>query len=303
MAMRTWVADRRAAVRPPPAPGLLLLAMVLFQIGSTVAKDMFSAVGPDATVFMRLTFGAAALLLVWRPRLRGHTRQEYGLIGLYGLLLVVMYLAFFAALARLPLGVAVTVEFVGPLGVAVAGSRRRLDLLWAAFAAAGILLLAPVGAGRVDPLGLALALLAGSAWAAYIPVAARLGRSFSGGTGVALAMTVSAVALIPVGVSAAGAVMRAPWVIVTGAAVGLLSTALPFSLELEALRRMPARVYGIMVSGEPVIAALAGFVVLHESLGVRAVCAVVLVTAASLGSARTRGQGERPTAAGKSGFT
>ena len=196
-----------------------------------------------------------------------------------------MNLSFYASIDRIPLGVAVTFEFVGPLGVAVFGSRRPLDLVWVGLAACGILLLSDFGSGDLDGLGVALALLAGAFWAAYILVAARVGQNIPGNDGLAIAMAVAAVLLIPVGVADAGADLLQPAVLAVGAAVALLSSVIPYTLELEALRRLPAGVFGVLMSLEPAVAALAGFVVLGEALGARELVAIALVAAASAGAA------------------
>ncbi|HEU5367939.1 MAG TPA: EamA family transporter, partial [Ktedonobacterales bacterium] len=196
---------------------------------------------------------------------------------------------FYSSLDRLPLGVAVTLEFIGPLAVALGGSRRLIDLLWVALAGAGIVLLAPTGLFgglALDPLGVGLALLAGLFWGSYILLSARVGSIFPGVAGLALAMGTAAVLLIPVGVIGAGAVLLNGQFLLLGAGVALLSSVLPYSLELEALRRLPSRVFGVLMSLEPGIAALVGVLLLHEQLEARAVVAVVLVTAASVGAAR-----------------
>jgi inner membrane transporter RhtA len=196
-----------------------------------------------------------------------------------------MNLSFYEALDRIPLGVAVTLEFVGPLGVAVAASRRALDVLWVALAASGIVLLADLGGGSADTAGVALALLAGVFWAAYILVNERVGRSFEGGGGLALAMAVATVLLFPVGVTDAADALLDPRVLAIGAAVAMLSSAIPYSLELEALRRIPAGVFGVLMSLEPAVAALAGLAILGEVLGVREWSGIGLVVAASAGAA------------------
>src|SRR5215218_5252316 len=275
------VADRRM-----PATGLVLAAVSSVQFGAALAKSIFDEIGPGGTVFLRVGLAAALLALLWRPRAAGRPRGELVLAAVFGVALAGMNLCFYAALDRIPLGIAVTFEFVGPLGVAVAGSRRRLDLLWVGLAAAGILLLSNFGSGELDGLGIALALLAGGFWAAYILLSARVGRAFPGGTGLALAMIVAAVLLLPVGVAAAGPDLLTPWLLGVGLCVALLSSAIPYSLELEALRRMPAGVFGVLMSLEPAVAALAGFLVLGESLAVRELIAILLVVAASAGAAR-----------------
>ncbi len=196
-----------------------------------------------------------------------------------------MNLAFYEAIDRIPLGVAVTFEFVGPLGVAVAGSRRALDVLWVVLAAAGILLLSDFGSTDLDPTGVALALLAGAFWAAYILLSVRVGRAFPGGGGLALAMVVAGAVLLPVGVADGGGELLLPAVLATGAAVAVLSSVIPYSLELEALRRMPQSVFGVLMSLEPALATLAGWVVLGQGMTARELVAVMLVVAASAGAA------------------
>lgn len=261
------------------------------QVGAAIAKSLFNELGPAGTVFLRVGFAALVLLLLWRPQLRGYVRAKYFVVILFGLALAGMNLCFYSALERIPLGIAVTLEFVGPLGVAIAGSRRLLDLLWVALAASGIVLLAPLGGGKLDPLGAALALLAGSLWAAYILLSARVGRDFSGGAGLALAMAVAALVLLPVGVLGGGAALLDPRLLTTGFGVALLSSAIPYSLELEALRHLSARVFGVLMSLEPAIAALVGFVILGEELGFRAITAVSLVTVAAVGASRFGARG------------
>jgi inner membrane transporter RhtA len=206
---------------------------------------------------------------------------------LFGLALAAMNTSFYLALDRIPLGIAVTLEFVGPLGVAVAASRRRLDLLWAGLAALGIVLLSPTPGGDLDLLGCALALLAGVFWAAYIVLAARVGRTFEGGRGLALAMVLAALALLPAGIVEAGDELLVPGLLAVGFAVAMLSSAIPYSLELEALRRLPQGTFGVLMSLEPAVAATVGFVGLGQGLAVNEVVAIGLVVAASGGSLRT----------------
>ncbi len=279
-----------------PPVGLVVLGILSVQVGAAFAKALFPALGPNGTVFLRLFFAALILMIVWRPRVRGHKGRDYLLVLLFGLVLAAMNTSFYAAIDRLPLGVAVTVEFVGPLGVAVFGSRRLLDLLWAILAAGGIVLLTPltgvsgVSGAQIDPLGLTLALLAGVCWAAYILISVRVGRSFPGGTGLALGMAVGAVLVAPIGIWQGGQQMLDWPLLATGAAVALLSSVIPYSFELEALRKLPARVFGVLMSIEPAIAAIVGFVVLGEALGERELLAIGLVTAASIGATRFRAE-------------
>jgi inner membrane transporter RhtA len=268
-------------------PTLLVLGGVAsVQFGAAFAKTLFDEVGPGGTVFLRVVFAAVVLAAVWRPALAGRSRADWRLVVAFGLALVAMNLCFYEALDRIPLGIAVTIEFVGPLGVAVAASHRALDLVWVGLAAAGIVLLSDFGSADLDTLGVALALLAGCFWAAYILLAVRVGRAYEGGQGLALAMGAGALMLTPVGVADGGADLLAPGVLALGFAVAILSSAIPYGLEMEALRRMPQGVFGVLMSLEPAMAALAGFIVLDEGLAARELVAILLVVAASAGAAR-----------------
>jgi inner membrane transporter RhtA len=269
-----------------PPPVLVLGAVSSVQFGGAVAKTLFDDIGPGGTASLRVLFAAVILMLIWRPALAGRSRAQLGLAVAYGFALVAMNLSFYEALDRIPLGIAVTIEFVGPLGVAIVGSRRALDVVWVALAAAGILLLSDFGTADLDTLGVALALLAGCFWAAYILLAARVGQAYAGGQGLALGMAAGALMLLPVGVADAGSELFTAEVLGIGLAVAILSSAIPYTLELEALRRMPAGVFGVLMSLEPAAAALAGFLVLDEGLATREVVAIGLVVAASAGAAR-----------------
>ena len=267
-------------------PTLLVLASIAsVQFGAAFAKTLFDELGAGGTVFLRTLVAAIVLALIWRPRVAGHDRRDLGLALVFGLVLAAMNFCFYSSHERIPLGIAVTFEFVGPLGVAVFGSRRPLDLLWVGLAATGILLLADFGGGDLDRLGVALALLAGVLWAAYILLSARVGRAFPAGAGLALAMLVATVPLAPVGIADAGGEFLVPGILLAGIAVGLLGSAIPYALELEALRTLPVGVFGVLMSLEPAVAALAGFVVLGEGLVTRELVAIALVVVASAGAA------------------
>jgi inner membrane transporter RhtA len=247
---------------------------------------LFDDVGPGGTVAMRIVFAAVMLAVIWRPSLRGHERGDLWLAGLFGLTLAAMNLSFYESIDRIPLGAAVTCEFVGPLGVAVFGSRRPLDLLWVALAAGGILLLAaPSGSGLNAP-GVILALVAGGWWAAYIVISARTGRAFADGTGLALAMIVASVLILPVGVVDGGTGLLQPGILAAGVAVAVLSSLIPYSFEFEALRRMPPHVFGVLMSLEPAAAAIAGLVVLDQVLQANEWAGMALVIVASAGATR-----------------
>jgi len=282
--------------RVPPV-ALVLTGIGSVQFGAALATTLFDDLGPSGTTLMRLVFAAAVLMAVWRPDPRAYSSADLRLAGLFGLVLGGMNLAFYLALDRLPLGIAVTIEFVGPLGVAVATSRRRSDLAWAALAAIGIVLLADPGGAPIDPLGLVLILMAGGFWAAYILLSQRAGPSFEGGRGLALAMVVAVLVPLVPGIVGGGGDLLDPRALAIAAAVGLLSSVIPYSLEFEALRRMPAHVFGVLMSLEPGVAALAGFLVLGQALGVRELLAIGLVVAASVGVTRTTDRAE-PLVAG-----
>ncbi len=257
------------------------------QIGAAVATELFDEVGPVGAVMLRLAFAALVLAAIWRPalaELRGaHARD----LILFGIVFAGMNTAFYASLDRIPLGIAVTLEFVGPLGVAFASTRRRGDLVWALLAAVGIVLLAPGLGDGLDLLGVGLALLAGGFWAAYIVLATRIGRAFAGGRGLALSMIVAAVLLLPPGIIAGGDELLDPAVLVAGFGVAMLSSAIPYSLELEALRRVPQGTFGVLMSLEPAVAATVGFVGLGQDLAASEVLAIVLVVIASAGALRS----------------
>jgi inner membrane transporter RhtA len=274
----------RADRIPPTA--LVLGGIASVQFGAAFAKTLFDEVGPAGTVFLRVLFAAVILMMVWRPAMAGRTRTDWRLILAFGFALVAMNLCYYEALARIPLGIAVTFEFVGPLGVAIAGSRHVLDLLWVALAAVGILLLSGFGTADLDALGVAFALLAGCFWAAYILLSVRVGRALPGGQGLALAMAAGAVMLAPVGIASGGSGLLSAEVLGVAFAVAVLSSAIPYTLELEALRRMPSNVFGVLMSLEPAAAALAGFIVLGEDLVAREIVAIGFVVAASAGAAR-----------------
>ena len=243
-------------------------------------------------MFLRLAFAAIVLGALWRPRLGGHSRRDLRIAGLFGLTLGAMNLTYYEALDRIPLGIAVTIEFVGPLGVAVVGSRRPRDVLWVVLAAAGIVLLSGgVGGSGLDGVGVAFALAAGLCWAGYILLSARVGSIFPGGGGLAIAMVVGALAVVPLGVADGGAQLLHPALLAAGLAVALLSSVIPYSFELEALRRLPTHIFGVLMSLEPALAAAAGFIVLGQDLGVAQVVAIGLVVTASAGaSLGTRGR-------------
>ncbi len=279
-----------AGTRPGPT-ALLLVAggIVSLQIGAAAAKQIFPAVGSGGAVLLRLAVGAAILVAVARPR-RDSVRP---LALLFGAVLAIMNLCFYASLTRIALGPAVTVEFLGPLLLAVVTSRRRLDSLWALLAFVGVAALSWEGPGqRVDAVGLALAAAAGAAWAAYIVLSQRLGAAAPGFGGLAVAVAAAAFVAAPVGIAQGGSRLVEPHVLLFGAAVGVLSSAVPYALEFLALRRLAASTFGILMSIEPVVAAVIGFALLREGLRAVQAAGIVLVCVAS--AAVTAGRPEPP---------
>jgi inner membrane transporter RhtA len=255
---------------------LVVAAVTSLQFGAGFAVTLFDELGPAGAAFLRLAIAAAVLLAIWRPSPRGDLR----LAAAFGITLGLMNLCIYEAMDRIPLGIAVTIEFWGPLAVAVAGSRRALDLVWVALAAAGIVLLADPG-GSLDGGGVAFAAAAGGLWAGYILLSARVGAVYPGGSGLAIAMAFGAAVTLPFGLDGD---LFEPELLAAGAAVALASSVIPYSFELEALRRLPARVFGVLMSLEPAVAALAGLVVLGQALGVVEWVAVGLVVVASAGA-------------------
>jgi len=288
------VARRLTVMDRVPSGALVLGAIGSVQFGSAIAATLFSQIGPDGAVLLRLVAASVVLLALWRPRVRGRGRSELMLAATFGLVLGFMNLSFYAAIHRIPLGIAVALEFVGPLVVALAGSRRLLDLVWVALAAAGIIALTHGGVHHLNGLGVALALLAGALWGTYILINARVGQAFEGGTGLALAMFVATVVILPLGIAQGGSHLLRPHVLALGAAVGMLSSAIPYSFEIEALRRIATSIFGVLMSIEPAMAALAGFIVLGQSLSARELLGIALVVIASVGAAR---QGRKPPVA------
>lgn len=277
-----------------PAVWLVVGGIFSVQIGAAIAKDLFGTIPPTAMVWLRLVTSAVVFLTVARPRLRGRTRRDWGVALGFGVSLAVMNWAIYQSFARIPLGIAVTIEFLGPLTVAVVGSRRVRDLVWVGLAAAGV---AVLGLDRADltVAGVLFALLAASGWACYILLSAQTGRRWSGISGLAVASLVGALGLAVPAVTQAGMTLVQPKVLLSGVAIGLLSSVVPYSLELTALRRMPPRVFGILMSLEPAVAALAAMVLLSEFLRWTQWLALACVVVASVGATRSARPEAQPT--------
>ena len=276
---------------PVPPVALVITAATSVQFGAALGATLFDTLGPGGASLLRQGFAAVILLAIWRPRPGAHPAAALRLAGAFGLTLGLMNLCFYEALDRIPLGVCVTIEFIGPVAVAVAFSRRARDLVWIVLAVGGIVLLAdPFGAGGVDPTGLAYILTAGACWAVYIVLAQRATRVFDGSTGLALAAGIAW--LVPLGPALTETTpgeLLAPAALALGLVVAGLSSVVPYSLESESLRRMPANVFGVLMSLEPAVAALAGFVLLGQRLGARELVAIALVIVASIGVTRAAG--------------
>jgi inner membrane transporter RhtA len=272
---------RAAAAVPPPL--LLLISIVSIQLGAAVAVELFPVLGPVGTAFLRLAFAAVLLIAAARRTIGWSARRHAGSLLLYGAILGVMNLCFYGAIARIPLGIAVAIEFVGPLGLAVAGSRRGRDFAWIALAVLGIALLTPQIGGALDSLGVALAGAAGLCWAGFTMMSQRIGRALPGSSGLAIGMAVAALVVLPVAMATGGLGSLEVGLLVGALAVAILSTAMPLSLEFEALKRMTARTYGILVTLEPAAAAVVGALLLDQAMGLQGLLAVACVTAAALG--------------------
>jgi inner membrane transporter RhtA len=258
------------------------------QFGAAIAVLLMPRAGALGVVTLRLVLAALVLLAFCRPRVRGHSRADWGTVIVFGAAMAAMNVLFYQAADRIPLGAAVTLEVLGPLALSVIASRRLVNLLWAALALAGVVLLGGGGFDRLDPVGAAFALAAGAMWAAYIVFSARTGRRFPQADGLALAMGVGALLSLPLGIWEAGATLLVPSTIGLGLAVALMSSVVPYTLELLALRRLPAATFAVLMSLEPALAATAGFLVLHQALSPTEGLAIVLVIAASMGAVRTQ---------------
>ena len=262
----------------------MLGAATSIQLGAATATTLFDELGLAGTVLLRLLFAAIALMALWRSPFRGHSALAWRLIIAFGLVVAGMNMSFYSAIDRIPLGIVTALAFIGPLAVAVWTSRQASDILWIVLAAAGVVLLSPGVGQSVEALGVAFALLAGAFWGTYIVTSARVGQAFEGGHGLALAMTVGAVVMLPVGVVSGGSALLRPELLAVGLAVALLSTALPYSLELEALRRLPAGTVGVLMSMQPAVAVVVGLVALDQGLTATELLAVGLIVIASAGA-------------------
>lgn len=280
-----------AAPHPPSGaqgPALVVLAISFAQTGSAVAAMVFSLAGPVGTVALRLGLSALVLWLLVRPSLRGISRLSWGAAAGYGLVLAAMNVLFYLAIDRIPLGTAVTLELLGPLTLSVIAGRRLLSLLWAVIAGLGVLLLSWNPSETLDPLGVVFALGAGVMWACYILFTRAAGRHFSGLAGMTLGMSVGALAVVPFAVTTTGTVFLRPEVLLVGLAVALLSSTIPYALEMRALRTVPPSTFAVLLALSPAVAALSGLLLLGQDLGAAGYAGIVLVVVAGIGASRTK---------------
>jgi inner membrane transporter RhtA len=267
--------------------GLAIASMTTIQLGAALSEPLFERIGPSGLVTLRLVLAAAMLWPLTRPRLRGRSRRDLGAAVALGACSGLLTLSFFEAIARIPLGVAVTIEFLGPLGVALAGSRRPRDVVWVVLAAGGVALLTlgDGAGGPLDPAGVAFAGIAACCWGAYILLTKRVGARWAGLQGLAVSLAVAATVTLPTGIAAGGAELLAPAVLLAGLGLALLMPLLPYAFELIALRRLPTALFGVIMSLEPAIAALLGFLILGQHLTAGGVAAIAMVSVASAGAA------------------
>jgi inner membrane transporter RhtA len=279
------VSERRPAAANRLPAAMVVASIVSVQCGAALATTLFDSAGTGGAVFLRALFAALALALLARGALRAVRGRPIGDAVLFGLVVAALTFSFYQAIDRLPLGIVVTIQFTGPLGVALLSSRRRRDLVWVAMAAAGILLLSGgLEGGDLDPVGVAFAFLAGALWAAYILLSERVGANHPGLSGAVVAAMATTLVLAPIGIADAGAELLQPEVLAVGLLVGVLSSAVPFAFELEALRHLPRGTFGVLMSLEPAAAAAIGFLALGQDLGPTEIVAIALVVAASAGA-------------------
>ncbi|RKS17895.1 inner membrane transporter RhtA [Flavobacterium endophyticum] len=277
---------RLKSINIPPIPAVLM-AIISVQSGAAIAKSLFPTIGAPGTASLRIGISAIILLAVYRPNLRKITLDQWKFVLPYGLCLGAMNLVFYFAIEKIPIGLAVTLEFIGPLMVAVLGSKRIVDFLWVLLAAAGIILIAPWTTNGVDILGASLALLAGAFWAAYIVLGGKISAIMKGGDAVATGMLFAALLVVPFGIFGEGLNNLTPQLLGMGIALALLSSAIPFTLEMKALGQLPARTFSILMSLEPAAASICAFIFLQEYLSFNEILAVAFVVTASAGSTIT----------------
>lgn len=279
--------------RLPPLPAVLL-AIISVQGGAALAKGLFPVLGAAGSASVRIGFSALILILFVRPKLHQLKTEQWKAVIPYGIALGAMNLLFYCALARIPMGLAVSLEFIGPLALALTGSRRLLDILWVVLAAAGIALIAPWSGSGIDLLGLLFALGAGACWAVYILLSKRAGTMLPGQLAVTVGMLFAALPVLPFGIMEGNLFPMTPYLLLLGVTLAVFSSVIPFSLEMHALRSLPPRTFSILMSLEPVAAAIAGWLLLNELLSIQQWLAVIFIVIASSGAALTTRQAHPP---------
>lgn len=287
--------ERRPASRLDRVPAQLLVvtSILSVQVGAAFGRSIFDELGAAGVTLLRVSLAALAMVVVIRPRISTWDRRAWQAAIVLGLTMGTMNLVFYLSLRTVPLGVAVTVEFMGPLVLALVQTRTPVDLLWALLAGVGVALLGLNTTSGIPLTGLALAALAGACWAGYILASAHLGQTLPGSDGLAISLVVASVIVFPFGIGGALDVLDHPTALLVAAAVALLSSVIPYGLELEALRRIPTRVFGILMSIEPATAAVAGWIVLGQALSTRELLALAVVSVASVGVTLSR-RGDGP---------
>jgi inner membrane transporter RhtA len=302
MVISTKAKDCRSIVTDSPSfkshsialpVGALAIAMISFQVGAALAEQLFPVAGVAGTTTLRLVYASVILAAIWRPWRLRPTRRDARSILVYGIAMGCMNYCFYSALARIPLGIAVALEFTGPLAVAIASSHRAIDYLWVVLAALGLLALLPVGHRSISGVGVAFALGAGVCWALYIVFGQKAGAAH-GGVTTALGIFVGALVVAPAGVLQDGGSLINPSILPMALGLAILSSALPYSLEMFALTRIPRKTFGVLMSAAPALGALSGLAFLHERLAVTQWAAIASIMAASAGSAATSGARARP---------
>jgi inner membrane transporter RhtA len=270
-----------------PAVPAVLMSIISVQGGAAIAKRIFPILGATPVSALRIVLSAVILVLFNRPNLRNLSNAQWKAVALYGLTLGAMNIIFYMAIARIPLALGVALEFIGPLALALTGSKRMIDFLWVILAAVGIALIAPWNNNGLNVTGVLLALLAGAFWAAYIVLGGRISKIMDGGKAVTIGMIFASLVVLPVAISNGLVTHLKPWMLLSGLALALLSSAIPFTLEMNALRKIPAKTFSILMSLEPAVAAISGLVFLHEYLSVYEWMAVAFIIIASAGATIT----------------
>ena len=271
-----------------PPTGLILLAIFAIQIGAGLAVFLFPFLGAEGTASLRIIFSAIILSVAARGQIfsfRQIFQQNWLLLIAYGISIATMSFFFYKALALIPLGAVMAIEFIGPLGLSAITARQPLHFLWVAIAAIGVCLLSPFSGADLNPLGVLFAFLASTGWTSFIILSKKIGQRVPGNDGLAIAMIIAAIIMFPTFVPLTGILLTKPLLFLAGLMIALLATTIPFTLEFNALKRLPTRAYGVLISLEPAVAAIVGVVLLKEHIGFRGITAVICVVIAAVGMA------------------